>query len=80
MLIKNCPYFRVFGGKIRYTRYLYRTSHATLQQHDGYNHDNLDDDNKSNTNSSKGSIEVSIAKYKMREVPSFDNIRQGPQP
>lgn len=33
LLIKNCPYFRVFGGNVCYTRYLYRTSYKPIQQH-----------------------------------------------
>ncbi|CCW61472.1 unnamed protein product [Phytomonas sp. EM1] len=69
LLVKNCSYFRAYGGKIHYMRYLRRKhtkSSAGSDNTAGGNDDN--------------SLLVSIAKYKMREVPSQDGVRQGPRP
>ncbi|CCW68844.1 unnamed protein product [Phytomonas sp. Hart1] len=69
MLVKNCPYFRAFGGKIHYMRYLQRRCDNSSAS--------LDDRAVENNNNP---LLVSIGKYKMREVPSQDGVRQGPKP
>ncbi|EPY35814.1 hypothetical protein STCU_00898 [Strigomonas culicis] len=58
LMVKNCSYFRAFGGKVRYMRFFKRER-----------------DQKGTP-----TISVSIGKYKMREFPSQDGVRQGPQP
>ncbi|ORC93393.1 uncharacterized protein TM35_000012700 [Trypanosoma theileri] len=69
LLLKNCLYFRVWGGRVHFMRCLHRVS----PNGDGVAAD-LDN------SETPGEITVGLAKYKMREAPSFDGLRQGPQP
>ncbi|RNE99217.1 hypothetical protein TraAM80_08320 [Trypanosoma rangeli] len=67
LLIKNCPYLRVWGGKVHFMRCLRRLSLRTDGDGEG---DEV----------ARGEVTTTLSKYKMREPPSFDGIRQGPQP
>ncbi|KAH9599226.1 hypothetical protein LSM04_009673 [Trypanosoma melophagium] len=67
LLLKNCLYFRVWGGRVHFMRCLRRVLPNGVT---------VDPDNSDMA----GEITVVLAKYKMREAPSFDGLRQGPQP
>ncbi|EKF32895.1 hypothetical protein MOQ_003243 [Trypanosoma cruzi marinkellei] len=67
LLIKNCLYFRVWGGKVHFMRCLKRVPLRTGEAgEDG--------------TEMRGEVTTTLSKYKMRESPSFDGLRQGPQP
>ncbi|EKG04484.1 hypothetical protein TCSYLVIO_004454 [Trypanosoma cruzi] len=67
LLIKNCLYFRVWGGKVHFMRCLKRVPLRTGEAGE-------DDEEV------RGEVTTTLSKYKMRESPSFDGLRQGPQP
>ncbi|KEG14737.1 hypothetical protein DQ04_00321060 [Trypanosoma grayi] len=68
LLIKNCQYFRVWGGRVHFMRCLKR---VPLRARD-------EDTEAERMGHEK--LTVSLGKYKMREPSSFDGLRQGPQP
>ncbi|ESL07599.1 hypothetical protein TRSC58_04709 [Trypanosoma rangeli SC58] len=67
LLIKNCPYLKVWGGKVHFMRCLRRLSLRPTGDGEG---DEV----------TRGEVTMTLSKYKMREPPSFDGLRQGPQP
>lgn len=66
LLIKNCLYLRAFGGKVHFMRWLKRVRCCSGDGVEGVE--------------TPGKVVVTLSKYKMRESPSFDGLRQGPQP
>ncbi|RNF20995.1 uncharacterized protein Tco025E_03635 [Trypanosoma conorhini] len=67
LLIKNCLYLRAWGGKVHFMRCLRRLPLRTGGDGEG-------------EEAVRGEVTTTLATYKMRESPSFDGVRQGPQP
>lgn len=78
LLIKNCPFLRAFGGRVQYMRYLRRETYRRSAASDakGGGRESSEEDRED----APGTVVLSIAKYKYREPPPQDGIRQGPQP
>ncbi|KAI5687399.1 hypothetical protein MNV84_00378 [Leishmania braziliensis] len=74
LMVKNCCYLRAFGGKVNYMRFV-RRLHAAELQSGGKNHGG----GTQNAYEANTAV-LSLGKYKMRELPSQDGLRQGPQP
>ncbi|KAG5487003.1 hypothetical protein CUR178_08431 [Leishmania enriettii] len=74
LMVKNCCYLRAFGGKVNYMRFVRRLRAGELQSCGNSQGGGAQDAHKANV------AVLSIGKYKMRELPSQDGIRQGPQP
>ncbi|AAZ10320.1 uncharacterized protein TEOVI_000770500 [Trypanosoma equiperdum] len=70
LLIKNCSYFNVRGGRVHFMRCLRRVK---LSQ-------NTRGDVNTEGSDEPAEVIVVLSRYKMREAPSFDGVRQGPQP
>ncbi|KAG8339926.1 hypothetical protein ERJ75_001608400 [Trypanosoma vivax] len=69
LLVKNCLYFKAERGRLHFMRCLRRLSPGRRGV-----------EGSDPVHSGPAEVEVTLAKYKMREPPSFDGIRQGPQP
>nr|CCC89746.1 conserved hypothetical protein [Trypanosoma congolense IL3000] len=69
LLLKNCLYFNVRNGKVHFMRSLRRVQRREKADESG-----------GERCARSAEVIVVLLKYKMREAPSFDGVRQGPQP
>ncbi|KAG5487766.1 hypothetical protein LSCM1_08132 [Leishmania martiniquensis] len=74
LMVKNCCYLRSFGGKVQYMRFVRRLRAGEMQSRGKGQVGGARDTDEANA------AVLSIGKYKMRELPSQDGVRQGPQP
>ncbi|GET85598.1 hypothetical protein, conserved [Leishmania tarentolae] len=74
LMVKNCCYLRAFGGKVNYMRFVRRLRADEMQS--GGSNQGGDGQGAREPNAAV----LSLGKYKMRELPSQDGLRQGPQP
>lgn len=63
LMVRNCRYLRAYGGRVNYMRFVRR-----LPTEDG-----------DEGSERREVLVLSLGMYKMREVPSQDGVRQGPQ-
>ncbi|KAG5511956.1 hypothetical protein JKF63_07781 [Porcisia hertigi] len=74
LMVKNCCYLRAFGGRVHYMRFVRPLRAGELQCGVNSQGGRMQDAHETNA------TVLSLGKYKMRELPSKDGLRQGPQP
>ncbi|CAC9440003.1 hypothetical protein - conserved [Leishmania donovani] len=74
LMVKNCCYLRAFGGKVNYMRFVRRLRADELQSGGNNQGGGVQGGHEANA------AVVSLGKYMMRELPSQDGLRKGPQP
>ncbi|KPA73445.1 putative mitochondrial hypothetical protein [Leptomonas pyrrhocoris] len=75
LMVRNCSYLRAYGGKVNYMRFVRR-----LPRGQGGDMGRETTEDTGEEDAASGTMVVSLGRYKMREMPSQDGIRQGPQP
>ncbi|KPI86015.1 hypothetical protein ABL78_4918 [Leptomonas seymouri] len=69
LMVRNCSYLRAFGGRVNYMRFVRRLPGGKTV-----------DVERREADAEGSAMVVVLGKYKMREMPSQDGIRCGPQP
>lgn len=81
LMVQNCSLLRAYGGKVNYMRFVRRLPRASSDDVRGSTPaPSSPSDDKEGPADAGDTMIVSLGMYKMREMPSQDGVRQGPQP